>query len=429
MQFLIGMSPLLRGRACRDRRVGGVFTLLVFIPLVWAKLGLAQPVVADLSLAEVKQRALQVDEGVRAAVDRHQAAAIAAPAAGELPDPVLAVGLQNVPLDNFSMTRLPTTMAGVTLTQMFPAGDTLAERQRGAEAAARVADATAHLTRRALVRTVSDEWLSVFAAERALHLLDEQQALLDRWEGSAQTGYSAGRVSASDLVDLRVRLAKLSDQRQQLLGQAEAARARLARWLGARAQAPWPTTLPTELMQTPHGAVEDQPSLRVLRDQVQVARSAVGEARAALSPEIGVSLGYGINAGTMPNTASVGISISLPLFAGDRQLPKLRAAQRQLGAAQLALDEQAAQLTAQQQALQASVQSASARLDNYDKRILPALQRIATLAQNQFAAGNGDFAAVIKAQEALIDAQQARLDVLVDRARQLIDLNYLLEAA
>jgi outer membrane protein TolC len=185
--------------------------------------------------------------------------------------------------------------------------------------------------------------------------------------------------------------------------------------------------LPTALTELPTGALDDQPALQALRAQITAEQAAVGEAKAAFEPALGVSVGYGIKAGGMSNTGSIGVSISLPLFAGNRQTPQLRAAQQRLGSAQFALDDEAAQLHAQQAALQASVQSLSARLVNYDEHILPDLSRIARLTQNQFGAGNGDFSAVIEAQESLISARLARLTLSLDRARQLIDLRYLLE--
>ncbi len=414
-----------RGSGYRWRIVG----LLLALGSLGAPAYAAAAGQAALSLAEAEALALSNDTGVQAAAARHLAESLAAPAAGQLPDPTLSVGLENVPLNDFSMTRLPNTMTAVTLTQTLPPGNTLSERQRGAEAAARAADAQWHLSRRAVVRQVADDWLAVYRAEQTIRLLKAQQRLYERLQRSAETAYSTGRVAASAWVRLGVRRAAISDQIGEAEGKAAAARARLARWVGQRAQAPWPERLPKTLTALPSGQLDTQPSLTALRADVSVARAAVGEAKAAFAPVLGVSVGYGINAGSMPNTGSVGVSVSLPLFAGSRQTPRLRAAQQRLGAAQLALDDEAAQLHAQQQALQVAIVSLDTRLANYDQHILPDLHRLARLAQNQFGAGTGDFAAVIDAEESEIAARLARLTLVLDRARQIIDLRYLLENA
>ena len=387
----------------------------------------AQAADAVLTYSEAMTRALGVDQNLAALAESRRAEELLAPTQAELPDPALSVGLQNVPLDNFSMTRLPTTMLGVTLSQTVPAPALLRARAEKTEAAATTTGAEQALAAQTLRRTVGEDWLAVFAAEQRIALLQAEQELYERLSQSAQTAYSAGRSAASDWVGLSVRKAEIADQIEAAQGSAAQARARLARWLGAAVNRPWPRRLPNELRQMPAGEWMAQPELAVLRGRLAQARAGVSEAKAAFEPEFGVSLGYGIKAGSMPNTASVGLSLSLPIFTGARQTPRLAAARAQADATQLALDDRAAQIHARMQAARATEASLNTRLSTYDRRILPELKRIAALAQNQFGSGGGDFSAVIQAEQALIAAKQARLDLTIDRARSLLVLNYLLE--
>ncbi|HUN00520.1 MAG: TolC family protein [Halothiobacillaceae bacterium] len=380
-----------------------------------------------LSLQQAQTLALTSDQGIEATGHTRDADALDAGAADQLPDPTISVGLQNLPLDNFSMTRLPTTMLAVSLSQTLPPGDTLAQQALAADA--RTAAATADITvkQQVLLREVRRFWLTVYRDEQTIALLQHEKTLYQRLLRSAQTAYSAGRARATDLVRLQVKLAELDDAIAQKMGDAAATRARLARWIGGRAEAPWPKALPDVLEKTPAGGINQQPELAVLRAQLGEARAGVGVAKAAFQPQFGVEVGYGVNAGTMPNTGSIGVSMSLPIFTGERQVPRLAAAQQRAAAQQLALDNRAAELQAERQSLIRNVASFNQRIEGYDTRILPQLRQVTQLAQSQFGAGGGDFTAIVDAEQALIQGQQQRLDLTIDRASSLIDLRYLVE--
>ncbi len=381
----------------------------------------------DLTLREAQTLALARDQGIESSLHAREASALDASAANQLPDPTIAVGLQNLPLDNFSMTRLPTTMLALTLSQTLPPGDTLAQQALAADARTAAKSADIQVQRQVLLREVRRFWLTVYRDEQTMQLLRDEQAVYRRLLHSAQTAYSAGRARATDLVRLQVKLAELEDAVAQSEGDAAATRARLARWIGDRAAAPGPVTLPQALRDLPSGEVDQQPELAVLRADLGEARADVGVAKAAFKPQFGLELGYGVNAGTMPNTASIGVSMSLPIFAGERQAPRLAAAQQRAAAQQLALDNRAAKLHAQKHALLRSVASLNQRLDGYDARILPQLTQVTKLAQSQFGAGGGDFTAIVDAEQALIQGRIQRLNLTIDRASSLIDLRYLVE--
>jgi outer membrane protein TolC len=380
-----------------------------------------------LTLQQAQTLALASDQGIESSLHAREASALDAGAANQLPDPTISVGLQNLPLDNFSMTRLPTTMLAVTLSQTLPPGDTLAQQALAADARTAAKSADIQVKQRVLLREVQRFWLTVYRDEQTMALLRDEQAAYQQLLHSAQTAYSAGRARATDLVRLQVKLAELDDAVAQKAGDAAATRARLARWIGDRALAPWPVALPRALRDLPSGDVNQQPELAVLRAGLGEARADVGVAKAAFKPQFGLEVGYGVNAGTMPNTGSIGVSMSLPIFTGERQVPRLAAAQQRAAAQQLALDNRAAELHAERQSLLRRVASLNQRIEGFDGRILPQLTQVRSLAQSQFGAGGGDFTAIVDAEQALIQGRQQRLDLTIDRASSLIDLRYLVE--
>lgn len=381
----------------------------------------------SLSLQEAEQLAIRHDQGLEAAQTVRDANASAARAANQLPDPTVSVQLANLPLDTFSFTQSPMTMTQVSLSQMLPPGDTLAQRALVADAKTAAATANLAVKTQILRREVGRFWLTVYRDRQTLALRQQERTLYRKLLHSAETAYSVGRARPTDLVRLRVRLAELDDRIEQLRGDTAATQARLARWIGPRAEAPWPSALPEALTTLPQGDLNNQPELNALRAQLAEARAETGVARAAFKPQFGVQLGYGIRAGHQPDTLSVGVSMSLPIFTGERQTPLLVAAQKRAQARQLDLDNRAAELHAQAEALRQALASLDRRIHGYDHDILPQLRQVAKIAQNQFGSGSGEFTAVIDAEQAILQGRQQRLDLTIDRASRLIDLRYLLE--
>lgn len=382
---------------------------------------------AVLSLRDAERLALHNDQGLASAQMAAAAEVSAAKAADQLPDPDVYVGLSSLPLDTFSFTQTPMTTTEIRISQSLPPGDTLAQRALAADAKVAAATANEVLQRQILRREIGRFWLTVYRDQRTVALLQQEKQLYRRLLRSAQTAYSAGRARATDLVRLQVRLAELDDRIDRQKGSMAAMQARLARWIGSPAKRAWPAHLPDALSKLPQGSIETQPQIRLLQAKLAEARAETGEARAAFKPKFGVSLGYGIKAGNQPDTVSVGVTMSLPIFTGARQVPLLIAARKREQARQLALDNQAADFQAKAQALKAEVLSLNTRIERYDQHILPKLHQVALLAQNQFGAGGGDFTAIIDAEQAEITGRQQRLDLTIDRASRLIDLRYLLE--
>ncbi|MFI9652770.1 TolC family protein [Guyparkeria halopsychrophila] len=382
---------------------------------------------ARLTLEAAEQAAIQGDEGLQAADRRRAGLAATAEAADELPDPRLSVALQNLPTDTFQLDDSPMTQTVVTLSQSLPPGDTLA--YRGELAEARVAGSAAALATadRQLKREVRRLWLAVYREEALGRLLEAERELYRELLESARTSYQVNEASGSDLVVLQARRSRIEDALERRRGEAEAARARLARWVGDAARRPLPDSLPARLTDLPQGDLNHQPELDRLRAELEAARAQVGEAEEQFAPEIGLQVGYGLRAGSEPNTLSAGVSVSLPIFSERRQSPRLRGAQQSAQAAQLDLTKRARDLAAQADSIRARLAALDRRVAHFETDIIPELQQVAEMIRGEIGSGRGEFDALIEAERVVIEARQELLTLRLDRAEQLIDLRYLLE--
>lgn len=70
------------------------------------------------------------DPWLRGSRYREQAVQAESAAAGALPDPVLSLGVANLPVDSFAFGQESMTQFGVSVSQMFPRGQTRALRRR-----------------------------------------------------------------------------------------------------------------------------------------------------------------------------------------------------------------------------------------------------------------------------------------------------------
>lgn len=96
-----------------------------------AGLALSAPVAAEpLTLEQAVALARSQDPWLRSSHYREQAMQEESVAAGALPDPLLSLGLANLPADRLSFGREPMTQFRVGVSQMFPRGDTRALRRR-----------------------------------------------------------------------------------------------------------------------------------------------------------------------------------------------------------------------------------------------------------------------------------------------------------
>ena len=381
----------------------------------------------ELTLERAEQGARASDEGIHAAELRRASAAATAEAADELPDPRLSVALQNVPTDHFRMSDSPMTQTVVTLSQTLPPGDTLAFRGRAAEAEIERQRAARNTLDRQVKREIRRLWLDIYREEALARLVEQERSLYRDLLDSARTAWEVSEASGSEIVALQARLSRIEDTLERHHGEAQAARARLARWLGDLAYRPLPVQLPEPLARMPRGLLDQQPELARLRARLAGERARVGEAEAQFKPEIGLQLGYGLRAGSEPDTLSAGVSVSLPIFAERRQSPRLRGAQQSAQAAQLELTKRARDLAAQADGIRARLAALDRRITRYQNDIIPELQQVAEMIRGEIGAGRGEFDALIEAERAVVEARQELLTLRLDRADQLIDLRYLLE--
>lgn len=380
------------------------------------------------------QQRLTLNEALRLATSRSQqlvaidaAAASAdemAVAAGQLPDPVLKVGIDSVPVsgpDRFSLSGDFMTQQRIGISQELTRGEKRRLRVERVRQYAKRIEAEHDQALANIQRETALAWIDSRYARAQMQVVrgQVQEARL-QIEG-VQLAFRTGRGSQADVFAARAALAIVQDKLRELQRQAQAARLMLARWTGPLAEdavpagdVPWQDT--TGAYDLAHD-LERHPALLVLTAQIAAAETELRQADANRRPDVTVEASYQRRGPAFPDLFSLGISVPLPIAPGARQ-------DREVGAKLAALEELRARyqdaLAAEDARVRVLVndwEAGKQRLANLRAELLPAVNNRTEGALAAYRSGKGDLASVLAARRDELDARLQVLQLEMETAR------------
>ena len=186
----------------------------------------------------------------------------------------------------------------------------------------------------------------------------------------------------------------------------EAAQAMLARYIAIDSPVAIDPAPPVQVDEASLRATLDHNPELLIADAAQSrASESVGLAKADKRPDFGVSVNYGRRDGQFGDAVSVVGSITLPIFAGRRQQPRIEAAQAEAYAARAERDDQLRVLEARFSTDMAQWRSAVTQWKRARDELLPLAQQRDELELASYAAGRASLLDVISARTALIELE------------------------
>jgi outer membrane protein TolC len=254
---------------------------------------LALPVVASaadnmpFTLASAVQLAVSQSRLVEAQRQQAVAAREMAISAGQLPDPVLKLGVNNLPVngeDRFSLTRDFMTMRTIGVMQEFTRNAKRQARSARFQREAETAEAAGELTSAHVQSSTAMAWLDRYYQERALELLTRQKTETLLQVEAADAAYRGGRGSQSDVFAARTAVAQVEDRIAQTERMVMTAKSQLARWVGAAAEQSQGALPAMDVLRWHEADLDTQlqhhPQITVLQKQEAVALADADLARA-----------------------------------------------------------------------------------------------------------------------------------------------------
>jgi len=388
------------------------------------------PATADepLSLSAAVHAALTRSRGLDASTAAAQGAREMAVAAAQLPDPVLRLSLDSLPVDGpkrFSITRDFMTMRSVALMQTLPGADK--RRSRG-ERYEREADAA--LSERAqraasLQNDVAQAWLERRLQEQRLQLLraqtDEARVLVQTTEAALR----GGRGSTSEALTARESLAQMGQA--VISAQADRANARLtlARFTGGPPEQP--LTAAPSMQHTPVAldALDRLPDLAALQAREAVARAEAEVARQGLEPDWRVELMFSQRGSQFSNMVSVAVSVPLQWDKPQRQQRELAARLIRVNELEAEREEQTRERVLQVQRWQQDWRAGMERMAHLDAQRQPLATQRVDAALAAYRGGREGVGGVLQARRDALALAQERLMLERETAGRWAQLEYL----
>lgn len=428
-------GTLVKSKAFAGRRHVGccVYLLLASCTTAFADDSMENRAIAEQHPAIAQQAKLTLEEAVSLATAstdpsvarfnaRAEALASEAMAEAQLPDPTVSAQVVNIPTDSFSLDREPMTQAlRVGLRQELPAGRSLAVRARQRSARAEAERARSEEALRGIALETRRAWLELTWQQRAVAILQQSRDRIQQQIESLQSRFATGGLNAQSLLRSELELSLLDDRIAEHRRMADQARAALARFIGSNADRAVPDDLPEfQLQSTDLDHLEqqlvDHPDIEARQYQVEAAEEGVELARQAYKPRLAIEAGYGFRS-ERPDLASIGVSLSVPMFTGQRQDKRQQAAMQRSRAAQFERDNRLRDLRRQLDEALNDWRRYQERLALYEQVVNQRAEQTVEASITTYANGQTDFAELIRSQLAALDVQIKRTE-LAARAGQ-----------
>jgi outer membrane protein TolC len=386
---------------------------------------------------------LTLDEAQRLAVERSrqlpaQAASIEASrrmalAAGQLPDPVLKAGLDNVPAegpDRYALTRDFMTMRRIGIAQEFTGGEKRALRRERYEREAEKGEAEKQVALAAVQRETAIAWLDRYFMESLASVLAEQLRAAATEVQAADAAYRGGRGAQAEVFAARTAFATLQDREADVGGRVRAARVELARWTGSPPDTPLGSPPPLDTLALPQSGVEQHlaghPEIIAIERQADMAATEARLAQAARKPDWTWEASYQVRGSAYGNMFSIGVSMPLPWDAANRQEREASAKLAQVEEATARRDEMLRAHVSEVERMRIEWGALRDRVGRYRAEIIPLAIERTQAATAAYAGGRGSLAEVLGARRGEFDARLAAVQLELDAARLWARLTFLL---
>ncbi len=377
-----------------------------------------------LSFETALDVAVQRSEAVRAGRASLQSAAEASRAAGQLPDPTLNVGVDNLPVtgpDRLNTTRDSMTMKRIGFSQEWVSQDKRAARRNAAEALVNrqgvLAKAAAADTR---LQTAL-AYLDAFYAGEALKLATLTEHHAHEELEAARSRLSSANANSQEVLALTGARGAAEDESAEVRQQQSAAVVQLERWVGSRADElslPKEEPLPTE-----QDYVGAHPAVIALRRDVDLARQEAALIATNRNPNWTWDVSYGQRTG-YSDLVTFGVSIPIPLAPSQRQDRDTAAKLALVDKAEADLAEATRAAVAEYRGLASDAQRLQDRIDRYRAGVAtPAAQRT-SVALAAYASNQTSLVTLFEARHAEVDVQRKLLTLQRDLARTRARLVY-----
>lgn len=345
-------------------------------------------------------------------------------AKSRLPDPMLRLGVANLPIDTLRFDEDPMTQFNIGLSQPLSRGDSLALTEEAYAIKAQQFQEQRQLRALEVKQSVRTLWFSIAYGQKAQRLLTEQQRVFQQTLDNLASSYRVGSQQSQDLILAELELGRISERLLANQQQIQRDRAMLSRWIGAAAFQPLDEQLPDWVRgMAPSALAESQtllaqhPSLKLSQTRIRFQQQQLRLADEAYTPALRLEVNYGHRQSVAPDGSrrpdllSAFITVDLPLFPQQRQDQQYKAVVHQVSAEQAQRDAVLQQYQGQLRTVLTQLDYLDQRLALYQQQLLPQAQAQRSSTEQAYQANTTTFERLSQAyiRELNLELEQAKL--------------------
>ncbi len=355
-----------------------------------------------------------------------------------LPDPVLTLGLANLPVNSFSFTQEPMTGKVIGLTQAIPFPGALSS-------AAGVKAVDTSIIRQNIIdlknkirKEVAGLYFSLQFVRENIRFANESIGLLKQISDVVRQKYDVGSASLQNLVQVEVQITRVKDKIESLKSEERALLAKLNAYLLRNGTGEIQTgkIQPIKFLETSTEslvriATENRPQLQSLKLSVKKAQLMKEQAEYSFYPNFKLGLQYSqrdyssVTSTDFVDFFSVLVGISLPINYGGKKTEQINRAVH-LGSL---YNEQYNLAVQKLQQTFGTVNSKLLEMFNREElitdQLLPQAQQAYKAAIADYQVGKIDFANVIKAENDILNIKTELAKIRTDYYKNLFTIEYL----
>jgi cobalt-zinc-cadmium efflux system outer membrane protein len=404
------------------------FIFLIFIPL-FAYAQAEKPV---LSLGPLIEEAIQNNPEILAARQKWQAYKERVPQAGALEDPMVGVGVVNLPT-NFSFRDEDMTMKEFSISQKIPFPGKRSLMKGMAVKEAEAVSLEVEETANRIVKEVKIAYYDLSHIYRAIEVTERNKKLLEDLARIAETRYAVGQGIQLDLLKAQVEVSKMVDELIMLNQKQRALEARLKALLNRSPATPLGSPEEVQFRKLPFSheelykmALESNPTLQAMKKMVEAKEKAHTLAKWDYYPDFNFIFAYGQrdNSPTMERRDMLTgmVEVNIPLYFYWKQSRKVSEARAEV----LSLEAQYQAMRNEIQFMIADTTSMIARgerqLELYQTGIIPQASLQINSAMSAYRVNKADFMTLLDSQMTLYKYELEYHQALTDYEKNVANL-------
>ncbi len=391
----------------------------------------------ELGLKEAVAIASELDPGVQSLESRAQAFDENAIADRQWPDPMVKVGISNLPTRSFRFAQEPMTQAQIGFQQVIPRGRSLSVKSARTEAMAEQERAMQSDRAASVTLNVRRAWLNLYYWHGARRIVSSERQAMGGLVDSIESSYAAGRQKWQDLVSAELELSLIDDRLIDADRQIDLGRGELAKWVGNEtANRKLPQDFPRLMQPSPKQRLADElnkhPRILSADAAIAIGERNVNLAEENYKPQWRVDFTYGFRKGDDPfgrnreDFGSLMLMFDVPLFTRNKQDRRLSARKYEASSARFNRTDVLRELLRLLETEFANWERLGERERLYQEVVLERAGLNLEAAQSAYQNNIVPFAGLIRAQLSEYRSQMSLLRVRINRSKAQSVLLYLM---